>query len=151
MKKWSLEIPQKYRISLISLLGLASITAVAWKPIAINYGKWLAAGSENYIGDLSVLLSGSDIRLRTLIELYDRGKVEGIYYAAGIDETPEQLAGYRQIFAEYELSREDLYCGELVESTFHEAQAFNRKLAKIKQPIDKIVLVSDRYHPRRGI
>ena len=151
MVKRLTNVPRKYRRSLISLFGLAVVTALAWKPLAISYGNWLAAGSQDATGDLSVLLSGNNIRLKTLIELYDRGKVGGIYYAAGIDETQEQLEGYQQIFAQYELPTQDLYCGELVESTFHEAQAFNRKLATIERSVDKIVLVSDRYHLRRGI
>lgn len=141
---------KNYRLPLISLIILA-IAGITWKPLAIKYGKWLAAGDSETTGDMSVLLSGNNTRLKTLIELYDRDKVEGIYYAAGIDETLEQLEGYRQIFSKYDLPKSDLYCGELVESTFHEAQAFRRKLAEIEQPVDKIVLVSDRYHLRRGV
>ena len=144
-------MPKKYQVSLISLIGFLSIASIVWKPLAINYGKWLAAGESEPTGDLSVLLSGSNIRLKTLIELYDQGKVEGIYYAAGIDETVEHLNVYRNIFAQYNPPTEDLYCGELVESTFDEAQAFQRKLKEIKRPVDKIVLVSDRYHLRRGV
>jgi uncharacterized SAM-binding protein YcdF (DUF218 family) len=151
MKKLFAQMPKKYKISLISLLGLLSVASVTWQPIAINYGKWLAAGESDPTGDMSVLLSGSNARLTTLIELYDRGKVQGIYYAAGIDETVEDLRGYHNIFAKYKLPTEDLYCGELVESTFDEAQAFKRKLTEIKDPVDKIILVSDRYHLRRGI
>lgn len=151
MKQFFTKMPKKYKVSLISFLGLLSVATIVWKPIAINYGKWLAAGESDPTGDLSVLLSGSNIRLTTLIELYDQKKVQGIYYAAGIDETLEHLNGYREIFAQYDLPTEDLYCGELVESTFNEAQAFQRKLAEIERPIDKIILVSDRYHLRRGV
>ena len=143
--------PRKYPIFPLSLMALLAIAAIVWKPLAIEYGKWLAAGESEATGDMSVLLSGNNTRLRTLIELYEREKVEGIYYAAGIDETNEQLEGYHQIFTEYDLPKDNLYCGELVESTFNEAQAFKRKLAEIKQPIDRIVLVSDRYHLRRGV
>ncbi|NJL52788.1 MAG: hypothetical protein HC930_12265 [Hydrococcus sp. SU_1_0] len=146
MNKLFAQMPKKYKVSLISLLGILSLASITWKPIAINYGKWLAAGESDPTGDLSVLLSGSNIRLKTLIGLYDRQKVQGIYYAAGIDETVEDLNEYHKIFAQYDLPKEDLYCGELVESTFNEAQAFQRKLAEIKHPVDKIVLVSDRYH-----
>jgi uncharacterized SAM-binding protein YcdF (DUF218 family) len=151
MKKLFAKIPKKYRVSLISLLGLISIASITWKPIAINYGEWLAAGESDPTGDMSVLLSGNNARLRTLIDLYDRDKVQGIYYAAGIDETVAKLNGYHDIFAQSNLPTEDLYCGELVESTFHEAQAFKRKLAEIKHPVNKIILVSDRYHLRRGV
>jgi|GEM_PF-1900374 len=143
--------PKKYQLSLMSLLGLLAIAGITWKPLAINYGKWLAAGETEATGDMSVLLSGNNTRLRTLIELYEGRKVKGIYYAAGIDETNEQLEKYHQIFTEYDLPKENLYCGELVESTFNEAQAFKRKLAEIEQPVDRIVLVSDRYHLRRGV
>lgn len=143
--------PRKYPIFPLSLMALLAIAAIVWKPLAIEYGKWLAAGESEATGDMSVLLSGNNTRLRTLIELYEREKVEGIYYAAGIDETNEQLEGYHQIFTEYDLPKDNLYCGELVESTFNEAQAFKRKLAEIKQPVDRIVLVSDRYHLRRGV
>ena len=97
-----------------------------------------------------VKLNGQ-IRKFHLIELYEQKKVQGIYYAAGIDETVEKLNGYHDIFAQYNLPTEDLYCGELVESTFHEAQAFQRKLPEIKNPVKKIILVSDRYHLRRGV
>lgn len=135
----------------LTFLGLTAFTAVAWKPIAIKYGKWLAAGEENPTGDMSVLLSGSEARLETLIQLYDRGNVDAVYYAAGIDEKKSELEAYRNIFAKYDVPNENLYCGELVESTFHEAQAFHRKLTEVKQPIDKIILVSDRYHLRRGM
>lgn len=141
----------KKPILLLSLLGLAAVGSIVWKPVAINYGKWLAAGENNPTGDISVLLAGNNARLTTLIELYDRDRVKGIYYAAGVDETVEHLQGYRDIFASYSLPTQDLYCGELVASTFNEAQAFGRKLAEIKQPIEKIVLVSDRYHLRRGV
>jgi uncharacterized SAM-binding protein YcdF (DUF218 family) len=151
MNKLFAQMPKKYKVSLISLLGILSVASITWKPIAINYGKWLAAGESDPTGDLSVLLSGSNIRLKTLIGLYDRQKVQGIYYAAGIDETVEDLNEYHNIFAQYDLPKKDLYCGELVESTFNEAQAFQRKLAEIKHPVDKIVLVSDRYHLRRGV
>lgn len=139
------------RFSLFSLLGLVSITIVSWKPIATSYGKWLAAGEENPTGDISVLLSGSEKRLETLIKLFDQGNVNNIYYAAGIDEKKSELEKYRDIFAKYSVPNDNLYCGELVESTFHEAQAFERKLAEIKTPVKKIILVSDRYHLRRGI
>lgn len=139
------------RTSFFIFLGLMSVAAVSSKPVAVNYGKWLAAGEENPTGDMSVLLSGSEKRLETLIQLYERGKVEAVYYAAGIDEKQEDLEAYRGIFAKYNLPNDNLYCGELVESTFNEAQAFQRKLAEIKTPVDKIVLVSDRYHLRRGI
>lgn len=139
------------KFSLFSFLGLVAITAISWKPIAISYGKWLAAGEKNPTGDMSVLLSGSEKRLESLIKLYDQGNVSGIYYAAGIDEKQSELEAYRSIFAQYNLPNDDLYCGELVESTFNEAQAFQRKLAEIKTPIKKIILVSDRYHLRRGI
>ena len=139
------------KISLFSLLGLVAITAITWKPLAIKYGKWLAAGEENPTGDLSVLLSGSNERLETLIALYNKGNVKGIYYAGGIDEKIPVLEGYRDIFAKYDLPSDRLYCGDLVESTFDEAQTFQRKLKDIKQPVNKIVLVSDRYHLRRGI
>lgn len=142
---------KKFKIPLISAIALLAIGGLTWKPLAIKYGKWLAAGDEKATGDMSVLLAGNNSRLRTLIELYDRGKVAGIYYAAGIDESQAQLEGYRQIFSEYDLPEANLYCGELVESTFHEAQAFERKLAEISQPVNKIVLVSDRYHLRRGV
>ncbi|MEO0015115.1 MAG: hypothetical protein RLZZ535_3504 [Cyanobacteriota bacterium] len=151
MKKLFAQMPKKYKISLISLLGLLSIASITWKPIAINYGKWLAAGESKPTGDMSVLLSGSNARLTTLIELYDRNKVQAIYYAAGIDETVEDLNEYHNIFARYKIPTEDLYCGELVESTFNEAQAFKRKLTEFKDPVDKIILVSDRYHLRRGV
>lgn len=151
MKKLFAQMRKKYKISLIFVLGLLSVAGITWKPIAINYGKWLAAGESDPTGDMSVLLSGSNVRLTTLIELYERGKVQGIYYAAGIDETVEDLTEYRNIFAQYKLPTQDLYCGELVESTFNEAQAFERKLAEIKNPVNKIILVSDRYHLRRGI
>lgn len=139
------------KTSIFSFLGLIAIVAVTWKPLAIQYGKWLAAGEENPTGDLSVLLSGSNKRLETLIDLYNQGNVKGIYYAGGIDEKIPQLEGYRDIFAKYDLPSDRLYCGDLVESTFDEAQAFQRKLRDIKQPVYKIVLVSDRYHLRRGI
>ena len=132
-------------------MGLAALTAVTWKPLAINYGKWLAAGSENPTGDMSVLLSGSEARLETLIQLYDRGNVNAVYYAAGIDEQQSELEAYRGIFAKYNIPSANLYCGELVESTFHEAQAFERKLAQVKQPVNKIILVSDRYHLRAEV
>jgi uncharacterized SAM-binding protein YcdF (DUF218 family) len=151
MNKLFAQIPKKYKVSLLSLLGLISIAGITWKPIAINYGKWLAAGESDPTGDMSVLLSGNNVRLKTLIGLYEQKKVQGIYYAAGIDETEEKLRGYHDIFAKYNLPTEDLYCGELVESTFHEAQAFQRKLPEIKDPIKKIILVSDRYHLRRGV
>lgn len=144
-------MPKKYKVSLISLLGLLFIASITWQPVAINYGRWLAAGESDPTGDMSVLLSGSNARLTTLIELYNRGKVQGIYYAAGIDETVADLQGYHDIFAKYKLPTKDLYCGELVESTFNEAQAFKRKLVEIKNPVDKIILVSDRYHLRRGV
>ena len=150
MNNFSAKVPKGYKI-LLFLLGLLSIAGVTWKPIAINYGKWLAAGESDPTGDMSVLLSGSNERLKTLIGLYDRGKVEAVYYAAGIDETIEDLTEYRSIFAQYDIDRDNLYCGELVESTFNEAQAFHRKLAEIEQPVEKIVLVSDRYHLRRGV
>lgn len=151
MKKSSINIFEKYKISFLSLLGLLTVASVTWKPIATGYGKWLAAGEDNPTGDMSVLLSGNNRRLESLIELYETGNVEAVYYAAGIDETTSELEGYRNIFARYDIPSDDLYCGELVESTFNEAQAFQRKLKEIEQPIDKIVLVSDRYHLRRGI
>ena len=74
-----------------------------------------------------------------------------MYYAAGIDESKSDLKQYRRIFEQYDIPQEKLYCGELVESTFHEAQAFKRKLQEVNHPVEKIVLVSDRYHLRRGI
>ena len=64
------------KISFFSFLGLIAITAVTWKPLATNYGKWLAAGEDNPTGDLSVLLSGSNKRLETLIGLYNLGNVK---------------------------------------------------------------------------
>ena len=134
-----------------SCLGLIFVGALVWKPIATSYGKWLAAGEENPTGDLSVLLSGSNERLETLIDLYNQGNVKGIYYAGGIDEKIPELEGYRDIFAKYDLPSDRLYCGDLVESTFDEAQTFQRKLKEIEQPVNKIVLVSDRYHLRRGV
>lgn len=151
MKKLFAQIPRKYKVSLISLVGFLSVASIAWKPLAINYGNWLAAGEENPTGDMSVLLSGSNIRLKTLIELYEQNKVQGIYYAAGIDETVPVLQGYHEIFKQYDIPNKDLYCGELVESTFHEAQAFKRELPEFENPVDKIILVSDRYHLRRGV
>lgn len=141
----------KYAKISFSLLGLIFIAAISWKPLAMKYGKWLAAGKENPTGDLSVLLSGSNERLETLIGLYNKGNVRGIYYAGGIDEKVPELEGYRDIFAKYDLPSDRLYCGELVESTFDEAQTFKRKLKDIQQPVTKIVLVSDRYHLRRGV
>ena len=142
---------KRYKISCLSILGLLSIATITWKPIATNCGKWLAAGESNPTGDMSVLLSGSNERLETLIGLYDTGNVKAVYYAAGIDEKRADLEEYRNIFAKYDIPRQDLYCGELVESTFNEAQAFQRKLEEIKHPVDKIILVSDRYHLRRGV
>jgi uncharacterized SAM-binding protein YcdF (DUF218 family) len=100
---------------------------------------------------MSVLLSGSKQRLETLIQLYTQGKVGAVYYAVGIDETPAQLAAYRSIFAKYNIPKENVYCGGLVKSTYDEAQVFKQKLAEIKRPVKKIVLVSDRYHLRRAI
>ena len=146
-----LEFHMKKKFSLFSFLGLVAIAAVTWKPIATNYGKWLAAGKENPTGDLSVLLAGSEKRLETLLKLYNQGNVDGVYYAAGIDEKQSELETYRDIFAKYNIPNDNLFCGELVESTFHEAQAFQRKLRTIKAPVKKIILVSDRYHLRRGI
>lgn len=151
MKKFFTRIPRKYKISIFFLLGLFSITSVSWKPIAINYGQWLAAGELNPTGDMSVLLSGSEKRLETLIKLFEKGNVNAVYYAAGVDETLSDLESYRRIFSKYDIPIDNLYCGELVRSTFHEAQAFQRKLREFKRPVDKIVLVSDRYHLRRGI
>lgn len=151
MKKLFAQMPQKYKISCLSFLGFLSIASITWKPIATNYGKWLAAGETNPTGDMSVLLSGSNERLETLIGLYNTGNVKGVYYAAGIDEKTSDLEEYHNIFAKYDVPPQNLYCGELVESTFHEAQAFQRKLAEIKQPVKKIILVSDRYHLRRGV
>lgn len=151
MKKFFTKIPKGYKISVFSFLGLLSIAAVSWKPLAISYGNWLAAGENNPTGDMSVLLSGSNERLETLIGLYTKGNVEGVYYAAGIDEKLHELQEYNGIFAKYDVPNDRLYCGELVESTFDEAQAFQRKLKEIEQPVDKIVLVSDRYHLRRGV
>lgn len=151
MKKLFSQMPQKYKLSCLSFLGLLSIASLTWKPIATNYGNWLAAGESNPTGDMSVLLSGSNERLETLIGLYDQGNVDAIYYAAGIDETESDLEEYRNIFAKYDVPTQDLYCGELVESTFDEAQAFQRKLEEIKHPVKKIILVSDNYHLRRGV
>lgn len=151
MKKSSTKISRKDGVSIIPIVSLLAIAGLTWKPLAIRYGKWLAAGESEATGDMSVLLSGNNTRVRTLIELYDKDRVQGIYYAAGADEKREHLEGYRQIFAEYNLPASDLYCGDLVESTFDEAQAFKRKLAEIDRPVDKIVLVSDRYHLRRGV
>ena len=145
------KIPLNYKISFLSFFGSIAIATLAWKPLAIQYGNWLAAGEENPTGDLSVLLSGSNQRLETLIGLYERGNVKGIYYAGGIDEKIPELEGYRDIFAKYDLPSDRLYCGDLVESTFDEAQTFQRKLSEIEQPVTKIVLVSDRYHLRRGV
>ncbi|MGL4880722.1 MAG: YdcF family protein [Waterburya sp.] len=151
MKNLFAKVPKGYKISFFSFLGLVAISLVTWKPLALNYGKWLAAGESNPTGDMSVLLSGSEKRLNTLIQLYTKDNVQAVYYAAGIDEKPAQLKIYRDIFEKYDVPKDDLYCGELVESTYHEAQAFQRKLKEIKQPVDEIVLVSDRYHLRRGI
>lgn len=151
MKNFLTEMPKGYRVSLFSFLGLFALSLATWKPLAINYGKWLAAGEDNPQGDMSVLLSGSEQRLETLIKLYNQGNVGAIYYAAGIDETPADLKSYHDIFAKYNIPSDNLYCGELVESTYHEAQAFNRKLPEVKQPVKKIILVSDYYHLRRGI
>lgn len=142
---------QRHKIFGLSLLGLLTVGAITWKPIATNYGQWLAAGEDNPQGDMSVLLSGSNERLKTLLGLYQQGNVKAVYYAAGIDETTSDLKQYRRIFEQYDIPQETLYCGELVESTFHEAQAFKRKLQEVNYPVTKIVLVSDRYHLRRGI
>ena len=151
MKNFFTKIPKGYKVSFFSVLGLVSIALVTWKPLATSYGQWLAAGESNPNGDMSVLLSGSKKRLETLIQLYTQGRVKAVYYAAGIDEKPADLAAYRSIFAKYDLPKENLYCGGLVESTYNEAQTLQRKLAEIKRPVKKIVLVSDRYHLRRGI
>ncbi len=151
MKNFFVQIPKKYKISVFSLLSLLFIASVSWKPIFISYGKWLAAGDNNPTGDMSVLLSGSEERLESLIKLFKTGNVNAIYYAAGVDETLSDLESYRSIFAKYDIPNDNLYCGELVRSTFNEAQAFQRKLEEIKRPVAKIVLVSDRYHLRRGI
>ncbi len=142
---------KKSKVPLVFVGGLLFLAALTWKPIAIKYGNWLAAGEDSPRGDMSVLLSGSNQRLETLIGLYKTGKVKAIYYAAGIDETAADLSGYHDIFAKYNIPSKDLYCGELVESTFNEAQAFQRKLKEIKHPVNKIILVSDRYHLRRGV
>ena len=76
----------------------------------------------------------------------------GIKLTSGpVLEKPADLAAYRSIFAKYDLPKENLYCGGLVESTYNEAQTLQWKLAEIKRPVKKIVLVSDRYHLRRGI
>ncbi|WP_019505830.1 YdcF family protein [Pleurocapsa sp. PCC 7319] len=151
MKNFFTKIPQKYKIPIFSLVGLLSLASVSWKPLAISYGNWLAAGESNPTGDMSVLLSGSEERLETLIKLFETGNVNAIYYAAGVDETLSDLESYRSIFSKYDIPNDSLYCGELVRSTFNEAQAFQRKLKEVERPVEKIVLVSDRYHLRRGI
>jgi uncharacterized SAM-binding protein YcdF (DUF218 family) len=144
-------VPKSYKVAFFSFLVLASVFLIIWQPLATSYGQWLAAGERNPKGDMSVLLSGSKKRLETLIQLYRQGKVDAVYYAAGIDETPADLKAYRSIFAHYHVPHKNLYCGGLVKSTYNEAQTFQRKLAEIKRPVKKIVLVSDRYHLRRGI
>jgi uncharacterized SAM-binding protein YcdF (DUF218 family) len=151
MKNVFAKIPKGYKIALLSFLVLASVSLVTWEIPATSYGQWLAAGESNPRADMSVLLSGSKQRLETLIHLYTQGRVNAVYYAAGIDETPADLEVYRSIFAKYDVPNKNLYCGGLVKSTYDEAQTFQRKLAEIKRPIKKIVLVSDRYHLRRGI
>lgn len=152
MKNFFTNIPKGYKISSFSFLGLASIALVTWEPLATSYGKWLAAGESNPKGDMSVLLSGSNKqRLETLIQLYNQDRVNSVYYAAGIGEKPADLEENRRIFAKYDVPNKNLYCGGLVKSTYDEAQTFKRKLAEIKRPVKKIVLVSDRYHLRRGI
>jgi uncharacterized SAM-binding protein YcdF (DUF218 family) len=151
MKNFLSQIPKAYRLSTFCFLGLLSIVSVSWKPIAINYGKWLAPVETNPTGDMSVLLSGSEARLETLIQLFIKGNVKAVYYAGGVDETPAKLESYRRIFAKYDLPNKNLYCGGLVRSTFEEAQAFQRTIDQAGLSIDQIVLVSDRYHLRRGI
>ena len=151
MKNFFTKITKKYKIPIFSVLGLVSIVSISWKPIAISYGNWLAAGESNPTGDMSVLLSGSEERLETLIKLFEIGNVNAVYYAAGVDETRSDLESYRSIFSKYDIPNDSLYCGELVRSTFNEAQAFQRKLEEIEPSIEKIILVSDRYHLRRGI
>jgi uncharacterized SAM-binding protein YcdF (DUF218 family) len=152
MNNFFTKISKGYKISFFSVLGLASIFLVTWEPLATSYGKWLAAGESNPKGDMSVLLSGSSKqRLKTLIQLYTQGRVNAVYYAAGIGEKPADLAANRSIFANYNVPNRNLYCGGLVKSTYDEAQTFKLKLAEIKRPVKKIVLVSDRYHLRRGL
>ena len=151
MKNFLSKRPKRYRRSIFCLLGLLLIASVLWKPVAINYGKWLAPVETNPTGDMSVLLSGSEARLETLIQLFTKGNVKAVYYAAGVDETRADLESYRSIFAKYDLPEQNLYCGGLVRSTFEEAQTFQQTIAKAGLSIDQIVLVSDRYHLRRGI
>ncbi|MGA7938240.1 MAG: ElyC/SanA/YdcF family protein [Kovacikia sp.] len=151
MKNVFAKIPKGYRIAFFSFLVLVFVSLVTWEPLATSYGKWLAAGESNPKADMSVLLSGSKQRLETLIHLYTQGRVNAVYYAAGIDETSADLEAYRSIFSKYDIPSENLYCGGLVKSTYNEAQTFQRKLAEIKRPVKRIVLVSDRYHLRRGI
>ncbi len=151
MKNVFAKIPKSFSIAFRYFFVLASASLITWEPLATSYGKWLAAGESNPKADISVLLSGSKQRLETLIQLYTQGRVNAVYYAAGSDETPADLEVYRSIFARYDIPNENLYCGGLVKSTYNEAQTFQRKLAEIKRPVKKIVLVSDRYHLRRGI
>jgi uncharacterized SAM-binding protein YcdF (DUF218 family) len=153
MKNFFTKIPKAYQRPLLSVFGLTCISLATWKPLAISYGKWLAAGESSPKGDMSVLLSGNNpARVETLINLYAEGNVGAVYYAAGIDETRSHLENYQRIFAKYAVPKENLYCGDsLVESTYNEAQTFKRKLAAIKPPVKTIVLVSDRYHLRRGV
>jgi uncharacterized SAM-binding protein YcdF (DUF218 family) len=151
MKTVFAKIYKDYRKAFYSFLVLASVSLVTWEPLATSYGQWLAAGESNPKADISVLLSGSKKRLETLIQLYAQGRVNAVYYAAGSDETTADLEAYRSIFAKYDIPNENLYCGGLVKSTYDEAQTFQRKFAEITRPVKRIVLVSDRYHLRRGI
>jgi uncharacterized SAM-binding protein YcdF (DUF218 family) len=151
MKTVFAKIYKDYRKAFYSFLVLASVSLVTWEPLATSYGQWLAAGESNPKADVSVLLSGSKKRLETLIQLYAQGRVNAVYYAAGSDETTADLEAYRSIFAKYDIPNENLYCGGLVKSTYDEAQTFQRKFAEITRPVKRIVLVSDRYHLRRGI
>ncbi|MEM7760370.1 MAG: hypothetical protein AAF298_19905 [Cyanobacteria bacterium P01_A01_bin.40] len=129
---------QRPKIACLSVLGLLSAAGVVWQSAAINYGQWLAAGASNPQGDMSVLLSGSNERLETLLKLYNEGNVAAVYYAAGIDETVSDLEQYRNILEQYNIPSQDLYCGELVASTFNEAQAFKRKLQEVDRPVKKL-------------
>ena len=100
------KIIKNYKVRFLSLVSFVAIAILIWKPLAIKYDKWLAAGEKSSTENLLVLLFGSKERLKTLINLNSKGKISGLNYEAEIDETIPVLECYRNIPVRYSLSRE---------------------------------------------
>jgi uncharacterized SAM-binding protein YcdF (DUF218 family) len=136
---------------LIALLIL--ISGLTYKPILQSIGDFLVIDDPLSKADVIHVIAGGDYRTEYAINLYKQGYGKILFFTGGWCNSHQYYHGLhgKEVAEAHGVPSVSIRIDESpVKSTYSEALRLKKFIESEKEPVESIIVVSDRHHMRRS-